>query len=101
MNPKKYLEVSIYEVTWVLDVMSAFRVAKIQRIDVILLDCILPDMDGGWVCSWLKQDDASKCIPIIMLTAMDSTERKVRGLEVGVDDYHAKPYNDIERSLSC
>lgn len=95
---KKALESSGYEVTWVLDGMSVFRVAKTQHIDVILLDLILPDMDGNKVCSWLKQDEATKGIPIIMLTAMDSIAQKVQGLEAGADDYLAKPYDEIELS---
>jgi len=78
--------------------MSVFRVAKTQPIDVILLDRILPDMDGSRVCSWLKQDDATWGIPIIMLIAMDRIEQKVQGLEAGADDYLAKPYDDIELS---
>jgi two-component system cell cycle response regulator len=95
---KNFLEKSGYEVIWVRDGMSVFRAAKTQPVDVILLDRILPDMDGNRVCGWLKQDEATRGIPIIMLTAMDSTAQKVQGLEAGADDYLVKPYDDIELS---
>jgi two-component system cell cycle response regulator len=93
---KTFLEASGYEVTWVRDGMSVFRVAKTQPIDVILLDRVLPDMDGNRVCSWLKQDDHTRAIPIIMLTSLDATAQKVQGLEAGADDYLSKPYDQIE-----
>jgi len=95
---KKYLEKSGYAVVWVLEGMSALRIAKTQPIDVILLDCILPDIDGTKVCSWLKQDEDTKGIPIIMLTAKATTADKVVGLDSGADDYLAKPYEEVELS---
>jgi diguanylate cyclase (GGDEF)-like protein len=93
---KDFLETSGYEVTWVRDGMSVFRVAKTQPIDVILLDRVLPDMDGNRVCNWLKQDNHTNAIPIIMLTALNATAQKVQGLEAGADDYLTKPYDEIE-----
>ncbi len=95
---KKFLEDGGYEVTWVHEGMSAFRVAKTQPVDVILLDRVLPDMDGSRVCGWLKQNERTRGIPIIMLTAMNTTAQKVQGLEAGADDYLAKPYEEIELS---
>ncbi len=93
---KMFLEKSGYQVTWVVEGLSAFRVAKSESIDVILLDRVLPDMDGITICRLLKQDEATKTIPIIMLTAMNTTEEKVKGLEAGADDYLPKPYEDVE-----
>jgi len=93
---KEFLEKSGYKVTWVLEGMSAFRVAKTESIDVILLDRVLPDMDGSRVCGWLKQDEATRGIPIIMLTSLNTVAQKVQGLEAGADDYLAKPYDEIE-----
>lgn len=93
---KNVLEKFGYKVTWVLEGMAAFRVAKTEPIDVILLDRILPDMDGSRVCGWLKQDEETRGIPIIMLTAMNTVAQKVQGLEAGADDYLAKPYDEIE-----
>jgi len=93
---KNFLEKSGYEVTWVRDGMSVFRIAKTQPIDVILLDRVLPDMDGSRVCNWLKQDGHTRPIPIIMLTSLSTTAQKVEGLEAGADDYLSKPYDEIE-----
>jgi len=93
---KEVLEKSGYKVTWVVEGMAAFRVAKTEPIDVILLDRVLPDMDGSRVCGWLKQDETTRGIPIIMLTSMNTVAQKVQGLEAGADDYLAKPYDEIE-----
>jgi two-component system cell cycle response regulator len=93
---KTFLEASGYEVTRVRDGMSVFRAAKTQPIDVILLDPVLPDMDGNRVCRWFKQDDHTRAIPIIMLTALNATAQKVPGLDAGADDYLTKPYDQIE-----
>ena len=95
---RDFLEKSGYEVTWVRDGMSVFRVAKTRPVDVILLDRVLPDMDGNKVCSWLKQEEQTRAIPIIMLTSLSTTAQKVQGLEAGADDYLAKPYDEIELS---
>jgi two-component system cell cycle response regulator len=93
---KNFLEENGYAVTWVPNGMAVFHEAMIQAFDVILLDRVLPDMDGSQVCSWLKNNESTKGIPIIMLTAMTSTADKVRGLEAGADDYLPKPYEEAE-----
>ena len=93
---KDFLEKSGYAVTWVMDGMSVFRLAKTLPFDVMLLDRVLPDMDGNKVCRWLKQNEDTKGIQIIMLTAMGATTEKVAGLEAGADDYLPKPYDEAE-----
>lgn len=95
---KKYLEKNGYAVTWVLEGMPALRIAKTQPVDIILLDCVLPDMDGNKICGWLKHDEDTKRIPIIMLTAKATTADKVYGLDSGADDYLSKPYEEVELS---
>lgn len=60
------------------------------RFDIILLDVMLPDSDGFHVCRQLR--GAGDFTPVLMLTAMDSTEDRVRGLEAGADDYLTKPF---------
>ena len=64
--------------------------------DLILLDVMMPDMDGLEVVSRLKADRNLPFIPVIMQTALDSTERMVAGLEAGADDYVTKPINFAE-----
>ena len=68
-------------------------VAKQAMPSAILLDLMLPDMDGTDVCKGLKADPMTASIPIIMLTAKDSEVDKVLGLELGADDYITKPFS--------
>jgi len=93
---KDFLESAGYEVVLAEDGKSAIKAAKTQNADVILLDLVLPDMDGNEVCRWLKLNQDTKGIPIIMLTVKSSTMEKVEGLQAGADDYLPKPYNEIE-----
>ncbi|MBM4146448.1 MAG: diguanylate cyclase [Nitrospira sp.] len=93
---KDYLEKNGYEIIHVENGASAIKVAKTQPVDLIILDLVLPDMDGNEVSRWLKIDEDTKAIPIIMLTAKGTTMDKVTGLKAGADDYLAKPYNEIE-----
>lgn len=101
---KSFLEKKGYEVTWAEDGLTAFKIAKSQKVDIILLDRVLPDIDGNEICRWLKLNQDTKGIPIIMLTVKDSVSDKVNGLEAGADDYLPKPYDEVElnaRIYSC
>lgn len=93
---KSFLEKIGYDVIWAENGMAAFKVAKTNSVDLVLLDRVLPDMDGNEVCRWLKLDQDTRVVPIIMLTVKNSTSDKVTGLESGADDYLPKPYNEIE-----
>lgn len=84
--------------------VTGFKLAKTQRPDLILLDIVLPDYTGDQLCQWLKQDEATRPIPLIMLTAKASIEDKVAGLRIGADDYLPKPFNEHEllaRVMAC
>jgi len=93
---KDFLEKNGYRVSTVEDGMSAFKAAKTSNVDIILLDRILPDIDGSDVCRWLKLDQATRDIPVIMLTARGEMADKVSGLEAGADDYLPKPFDETE-----
>ncbi len=93
---KASLEKNGFEVIWVEDGIAAFKIAKSSHVDIILLDRVLPDIDGNEVCRWLKLDQDTKSIPIIMLTVKNTTADKVTGLEAGADDYLPKPYDTGE-----
>ncbi len=67
-----------------------------QPIDLILLDISMPGMDGIAVCRIIKEDQKYRDIPIIMITGLASHEDRVRGIEVGVEDYFTKPFNKNE-----
>lgn len=72
--------------------------ARKERPDLILLDLSMPDLSGYDVCEQLKSDPVLDSIPIIFLTAADSVEDKVRGLDMGAVDYVAKPFDPVELS---
>ncbi len=95
---KHYLESAGYNVTWVEDGKSAIKTIKTQDIDLVVLDLILPDMSGNEVCRWLKLNQDTRGIPIIMLTAKGSTSDKVASLTAGADDHLTKPFNESELS---
>jgi two-component system, OmpR family, alkaline phosphatase synthesis response regulator PhoP len=75
---------------------KAVPLALEHKPDLILLDLALPDMDGLEVCRRLKVEEATKHIPVIMLTARDSVADTVRGLEAGANDYVTKPFEVME-----
>ena len=76
------------------DGKTALQIAQNWRPDLILLDLMLPEIDGMEVCRILKSQDDTKEIPIIMLTAKGSEFDIVNGFECGADDYVTKPYSN-------
>lgn len=74
---------------------AAFDVAKAEQPDVILLDIMMPDMDGYEVCEMLKACSETSHIPVVMVTAYSSPKERIRGLAVGADDFLVKPINDL------
>jgi two-component system phosphate regulon response regulator PhoB len=78
---------------------AAFKEIEKQLPDLILLDLMLPDMDGTEVCKALKQKGTTKDIPIIMVTAKAEEVDRIVGLELGADDYVVKPFNTRELVL--
>ena len=72
---------------------EALLLAKTESPDVIVLDVEMPRMDGMSAVKRLKSDPIYSRVPVLMLTALGSTEDKVRGLEAGADDYLAKPFD--------
>jgi len=74
---------------------EALDILERERIDVVLLDVMMPGMDGFEVCRHIKQAQTTAHIPVIMVTALDQPADKVHGLEVGADDFLTKPVDDI------
>lgn len=87
------LEVEDYLVICASNGNDALIKAKTEIPDLILLDLMMPEMDGYEVCEKLKNDDLTKNIPVIILTAKDAVSDKVKGLDTGADDYVTKPFN--------
>jgi two-component system alkaline phosphatase synthesis response regulator PhoP len=72
--------------------IDALKKARSLSPDLILLDLMLPEMDGFAVCEILRHDPATASVPIIMLTALSSEIARLNGLASGADDYIAKPF---------
>ncbi|MEG3842125.1 response regulator [Microcoleus sp. herbarium14] len=72
---------------------EALSLARASRPDLILLDIMMPEMDGFDVCEILRNDTALQTVPVIFLTALDDDTSRLRGLEMMADDYLTKPFN--------
>lgn len=83
-----------YEVTVAMDGISGLSMATGHEFAVILLDVMLPGMNGLELCRTLRQ--TNKQVPVLMLTALGSTENVVTGLDTGADDYLVKPFKLVE-----
>lgn len=90
-NIAAYLEKHRYIMDFAYDGISAMRLALANPFDVIVLDLMLPGMDGLSFCRKLRTD-AEMVTPILMLTARDTLDDKIKGFEAGADDYLVKPF---------
>lgn len=99
------LSAEYFDVTTATNGAEALAICERGECDIVLLDVMMPDMDGVEVCYTLKQNPATHHIPIIMVTALDLPSERVRSLEAGADDFLTKPVSDVAlcarvRSLS-
>lgn len=85
-----------YQVTGTLTGEDALRKVRSDSFDLIVLDLMLPGMDGLEVCQALRAEPGTAAIPIIMLTARGEESDRIRGLEFGADDYVTKPFSPKE-----
>ncbi|MCB2227639.1 MAG: response regulator transcription factor [Desulfarculaceae bacterium] len=88
-----------YRVLKAADGAEGLRLAKDQSPDLVVLDLMLPAMDGKEVCRRLKQGEATREIPVLMLTALASETDRIIGFEIGADDYLTKPFSPRELVL--
>ena len=84
-----------YDVMVAFDGPTALAIAAEHRPDIILLDVMMPGMDGFEVCRRLKSDVATRHIPVVLVTALDGRRDRLTGLEAGADDFLTKPIDDI------
>ena len=75
---------------------DALDICDRTQVDVILLDIMMPEMDGFEVCERLKSNPRTSHIPVVMVTALDQASDRVRGLKAGADDFLTKPVNDLQ-----
>ena len=89
---KVNLELAYYKVVTALDGNKGFALAKQELPDLIVLDVMMPEVDGYTVAKRIRENKSTKDIPIIMLTALNMLQNKVQGFNIGVDNYLIKPF---------
>src|SRR5665213_291656 len=89
------LTAEYFEVITATNGVAALEICARGQCDIILLDVLMPGMDGLEVCRRLKQNPRTAHIPVVMITALDQPSDRVAGLEAGADDFLTKPVNDI------
>ncbi len=90
-----HLEMADFTVDFAADGITGLHLAVTNPYDAVILDVMLPGMDGFDVCEKIRKD-AKSDVPIIMLTARDQIGDKLKGFDMGADDYLAKPFNPDE-----
>ncbi|QUD88183.1 PleD family two-component system response regulator [Phenylobacterium montanum] len=89
------LTAEYYEVLLAEDGPTALAIAQSQHPDIIILDVMMPGMDGFEVCRRLKDDPATRHIPVVLVTALDGRSDRITGLEAGADEFLSKPIDDV------
>src|ERR1022692_679595 len=89
------LSAEYFDVITAMSGQEALTICERAECDLVLLDVMMPDMDGFEVCRRLKTSPATHHIPVVMVTALDQPSDKVRGLEAGADDFLTKPVTDV------
>ncbi len=89
------LSAEYYEVISATDGVTALAMAAADKPDIILLDVMMPGMDGFQVCRRLKEDASTRHIPVVLITALDGRADRIAGLEAGADEFLTKPIDDV------
>src|ERR1700710_1565762 len=89
------LSAEYFDVVTASNGAQALEICARAECDIILLDVMMPDMDGFEVCRRLKSSPVTHYIPVVMVTALDSPADRVRGLEAGADAFPPKPVSDV------
>lgn len=89
------LQAEYYDVVTAKSGQEALDVASQQKLDLILMDAMMPGMNGFEACQKLKQNPKTWHIPVIMVTALEETKDRIAGLEAGADDFITKPIDDF------
>jgi two-component system cell cycle response regulator len=89
------LTAEYFEVLTACSGREALDVLARERVDVVLLDVMMPGMDGFEVCRHIKRDTRTQHIPVVMVTALDQAADRIQGLDAGADDFLTKPVDDV------
>lgn len=93
---KSILELEGYQIFFALCGKEGLEMAKSQRPDIVILDLILPDIDGYEICKEIRGDPTFSKTHIVMITAKTGTKDELTGMIDGADDYIAKPFNPLD-----
>ena len=96
---KVNLKLAGYEIVQAFDGTQGFALAKQELPNLVILDVMMPNVDGYTVAQRIRQNDTTKDIPILMLTALSDIEDKGRGFAIGIDDYLVKPFDMEELKM--
>jgi two-component system, cell cycle response regulator len=89
------LAAQYYDVVTAMSGKQALKLAQSEKFDLILLDAMMPGLNGFEVCKRLKSNPSTWHIPVVMVTALEETRDRIRGLEAGADDFITKPIDDF------
>src|SRR5215469_6414632 len=89
------LSAEYFDVVTALTGQEALTICERAECDMVLLDVMMPDMDGFEVCRRLKANPSTHHLPVVMVTALDQISDRVKGLEAGADDFLTKPVSDV------
>jgi len=89
------LTADYYEVLTATDGVTGLAVAASEQPDIVLLDVMMPGLDGFQVCRRLKEDPATRHIPVVLITALDGRSDRIAGLDAGADEFLTKPIDDV------
>lgn len=90
------LTASDYDVIEAYDGAEALEKARAEKPDIIIMDVMMPRLTGYEACRRLREEDALKDIPVIMVTALHEMDDRIKGIEAGADDFISKPFNKVE-----
>jgi putative two-component system response regulator len=92
----RLLKADGYEVVFASEGEAALKSVAVDQPDLVLMDVMMPGLDGFDACHALKQNPATRLVPVVLITALQNTAHRIRGIDAGADDFLSKPFNAPE-----